>query len=685
MTATSTSVFVNSAVETLFPVWVELSLCVFSAIAYFMFSSKYMANLLSPKKQKKMDSPPSPQMMSNKAPRFANALPASSAVSSPRSNAASDDVPAGDCMSQGTANQNLAQASKKIAMRANDIRSCGRNGHLAGAVKVFEKLGQQADCAFVHNSMMDACVECHDLEKAVHYFERACRLGLADSVTYNKMMKGYLSHGSEAGARKLLAEMPEGIANATSYHGLLNARVNAGDMRGGWKLVTQMQANGLCPNSVTCAILLKGRLQSVEEVSRVLLLVDAMEESMDEVLFMAVAEACVRVNRLDMLTKQLERFTHCGASGLSAETYGSLMKAYGRARDTKRVWDLWGQMVKSNVQMTSVTLGCMVEALVANGQSTEALKLVMDLLNDESTQPLVNTIICSSILKGFAYTRDAEKVMALYKQMKAHSIQPNTITFNTILNAFAQCGTMQHAPQLLEDMKAVDPPVAPDIVTYSTLIKGFCYSGSLDRALEVFTEMQREGTCAPDEVMFNSLLGGCAKEFRLDDALKLLSDMRKAGIAPSNYTLSMLVKLMCRCRRLEQAFTVLEDISKEYNFRINIQVYTCLIQGCFYNGQMEKALSVYDKIMSEGLSPDATTFSVLVRGCLRAGSAEKAAELARHANKTKVGLNAGCFEEIVAALGGPSSKSGSALLSDLGESSPATQPSVYRAAPWRNH
>jgi len=410
-----------------------------------------------------------------------------------------------------------------------------------------------------------------------------------------------------------------------------------------------------------------------------LLLVDAMDDPMDEVLFMAVAEACVRVNRLDVLTKQLERFMRQGVSGLSAETFGSLIKAYGRARDTKRVWDLWGQLVKSNVQLTSVTLGCMVEALVANGQSAEALKLVMELLNDKGTQPLVNTVICSSILKGFAYTRDAEKVMSLYKLMKDSRIQPNTITYNTILNAFAQCGTMQNAPQLLEDMKEAD--VQPDIVTYSTLIKGFCYSGSLDRALQVFTDMQKDGKCKADEVMFNSLLGGCAKEFRLDDALSLLKDMRNSGIAPSNYTLSMLMKLMCRCRRLDQAFTVLQDISKEYNFKINIQVYTCLIQGCFYNGQLEKALSVYDKIISEGLSPDATTYTVIVRGCLRCGNVDKAMELTRHAHSTSVGINAGCLDEVLAALGGASSKSGSALLKDLGEKEAPS--SNFRSAPWR--
>jgi len=282
--------------------------------------------------------------------------------------------------------------------------------------------------------------------------------------------------------------------------------------------------------------------------------------------------------------------------------------------------------------------------------------------------------------------------MALYKEMQEHKIQPNTITCNTILNAFAQCGTMQHAPELLEDMRAATPPVEPDIVTYSTLVKGYCYAGSLDRALQVFKNMQQEAKCKPDEVLFNSLLGGCAKEFRIEEALQLLNDMRKFGIAPSNYTLSMLVKLMCRCRRLDQAFTMLEDISKEYNFKINIQVYTCLIQGCFHNGHTDKALAVYEKIINERLLPDTMTYTVLVRGCLRAGSIDEAARLVRHAhgigledseaplkpgnnsgNLDKYGLplyacagvNAGCVEEVVLALGGAASKQGTALLDDV--------------------
>merc|ERR1719313_2006269 len=123
---------------------------------------------------------------------------------------------------------------------------------------------------------------------------------------------------------------------------------------------------------------------------------------------------------------------------------------------------------------------------------------------------------------------------------------------------------MNRVAALLEDMKTATPPVEPDIVTYSTLVKGFCNSGNLDRALCILKDMQEDGKNSPDEVMYNSLLDGCFKEQRPDDALKLLDDMKKTGIAPSNYTLSMLVKLMGRCRRLNKAFSLIDDLTAAY-------------------------------------------------------------------------------------------------------------------------
>merc|ERR1719217_464377 len=166
-------------------------------------------------------------------------------------------------------------------------------------------------------------------------------------------MKGYIASGQEPAAKRLLGEFSQKGLSPTraTFHGLLNARVNARDFNAAWKLVSEMQAAGISPNAVTCSILLKGKMSSLSDVSRVLALIDAMDQPMDEVLFLSVVEACIRTGRLDLLSRQTEKFLKQGnSSTLTAPTYGSMIQAYSHARDVKRVWNLWDQMLFHNVQ-----------------------------------------------------------------------------------------------------------------------------------------------------------------------------------------------------------------------------------------------------------------------------------------------------------------------------------------------
>lgn len=555
---------------------------------------------------------------------------------------------------------NVSEGNPMAAI-SKEIRTRGKSGDLEGAIKIFEEQRAASLNTLMYNSIMDACVECGKPELAMEHFTRARNNGLADVISYNTAMKGFLSQGRASDAKGLLAELSEKGLTPTlaSYHGLLNFFVTSGDRVNAWKLIHEMQTKDISPTAITCSILLKGKLDSSADMRKVLELVDTIKP-LDEVLFHSLAEACIRTGQLHLLTKyQSKLFSEGNAIALTAPTYGSMIKAYGHAWDVKQVWTLWEEMISQNVQPTAITLGCMVEALVANWCTADAWKLVQDMRAQESTKALVNTVIYSTILKGFANGKETDKVMALYEEMKQDDIQPNNITFNTILNAFAQGGAMDRVPTLLEDMKKATPPAEPDIVTYSTIVKGYCNSGALDKALDIIKDMRADGNLAPDEVLYNSLLDGCAKEHRPNEALKLLDDMKKAGVTPSNYTLSILVKLMGRCRRLNQAFTIIEDISREFGLKVNIQVYTCLIQACFNNRQPAKAVALHDQIISEGLTPDEMTYSALVKGCLQAGLVDKAVHLTKCAHglgtpKCKgmpPGVNARCLDELASAMG----------------------------------
>merc|ERR1740117_899592 len=137
--------------------------------------------------------------------------------------------------------------SREASMLAQEIRTRGKNGKLEEALSIFEHAGTDVANTFVHNAILEACIECGDMEKSVYYFSQARSNGFVDVVSYNIMIKGRLAKGDETVARCLLAEIVEKdlVATHASYHGLLNARVNALDQKGAWKLVKEMQAASL--------------------------------------------------------------------------------------------------------------------------------------------------------------------------------------------------------------------------------------------------------------------------------------------------------------------------------------------------------------------------------------------------------------------------------------------------------
>merc|ERR1719482_1607922 len=278
----------------------------------------------------------------------------------------------------------------------------------------------------------------------------------------------------------------------------------------------------------------------------------------------------------------------------------------------------------------------MIDALVTNCNVNDAWDLVnqvyskedtRDLVSQvyskEDTRDLVNTVIYSTILKGLAKEQDIKRVFAIFTEMTERGIPCNVITYNTMIDACARCWSMDRVPKLLESMRTEG--VEPDLVTYSSLVKGYSLAGDVRRGFKVFEEMKSSGKVLPDEIIYNVLLDGCARETLVEEALKLLQSMQIAGITPSNHTLSILVKLLGRAKRVKDAFKIMDDLTAQHGLRPNIQVYTCLIQACLNNKQLEKAMAAHDMMIADAhCKPDERAYTALVRGCLQANGLNEA-------------------------------------------------------------
>merc|ERR1719476_515382 len=144
---------------------------------------------------------------------------------------------------------------------------------------------------------------------------------------------------------------------------------------------------------------------------------------MDEVLLSSTVEACVRIGKPGLLESQLKRLQDNGCSINGSHTYGSLIKAYGHVRDVDAIWRCWKEMRSRLIKPSSITLGCMIEAIVNNGDTEGAYDLVQQIQDDEHCRGAINSIIYCSLLKGFTREKKMDRALAVYAEINKTGVE----------------------------------------------------------------------------------------------------------------------------------------------------------------------------------------------------------------------------------------------------------------------
>jgi pentatricopeptide repeat protein len=266
----------------------------------------------------------------------------------------------------------------------------------------------------------------------------------------------------------------------------------------------------------------------------------------------------------------------------------------------------------------------MLDALVCNGFVDDALVL----FNKWKTSVPPNTVMYSTIIKGFANSRQGLRAMDLWKEMKSLNIKMNTVVFNSLIDSQARIGNIDEMSELVEGMRKSG--CRPDAITCSTIVKGYCVKGDLDKAFEVFRNMQADNM-AVDSIVYNTVLDGCTRHNRMDLADLVLQDMEKFDIKPSNFTLGILVKMYGRRKQLDRAFQVLENFPRKYGIQPNAQVKTCLMCACLSNNNLQKAYEVFEQIKKCGNGADAKAYGALIQGNVKRGYLHEAVLLIEEA------------------------------------------------------
>ncbi|KAH7440808.1 hypothetical protein KP509_03G011500 [Ceratopteris richardii] len=257
------------------------------------------------------------------------------------------------------------------------------------------------------------------------------------------------------------------------------------------------------------------------------------------------------------------------------------------------------------------------------GQPEEALCIFAKL---QQVGLIPNAVTLVYALKACGSIRAIKRGEEIHELITKDGFLTNNVKLCTaLLGMYVKCGSLLKARQVLEEL-----PVR-DVISWNALITGYVEHDKGQEALLCFDEMQREGLL-PDSVTIACILRACGSMKEHDKGERIYNQFVKEGVVEQDIVLgNALIDMYAKCGALEKAQQVLQELPVRNFISWNI-----MIAGCTNHGKNKQALKHFDRMIQEGISPDAVTYTCALKACGCIGATDVGQKL--HDEIAKQGL-----------------------------------------------
>ena len=253
------------------------------------------------------------------------------------------------------------------------------------------------------------------------------------------------------------------------------------------------------------------------------------------------------------------------------------------------------------------SLHASITGYISNGKLKEALLLYRQMQKEDSVHLDLHTIV--GLVKACGKCKDIGIGLRIHVDIVGMGLlEGSTFLMSTLVDMYAKCGFVTKAKQVF--MKICNR----DVVSWTSLITGYCDSGNGLKALECL-EAMKEDQILPNDVTFVCVLRACSYADARDKGREIHEEIERRGLLETSIFLgSALVDMYVKFGMLVRAQEVLEELSGR-----DLISWSVLIAGYAQQGQSFEAFSCFERMRSEGFTPDKVTFQCLLSACSHSG------------------------------------------------------------------
>ncbi|CAM8904703.1 unnamed protein product [Rhodiola kirilowii] len=317
----------------------------------------------------------------------------------------------------------------------------------------------------------------------------------------------------------------------------------------------------------------------------------------DEITFNALLRSCtdhgvINCQQTHCFVTKLGFVSNCFVASPLVDLYDKV----GLLTEARRAFD---EVLRRDLVLWNVMISC----YASKGLASKAC----DLFNTMSLDGVVGDAytFCSLLSCGFVGTCDLAK--QVHCAALKVSFSSDLLVASALVDMYVKNGGLD------DGRRAFDETKFKNVVTWNIMIVGYGRDGDGNEAVKLLRDMFREGFAA-DEVTFASVFSSCAQSSLVREITQVHDFTIKAGLEFFRSVSNSLVNAYSKCGNLADASRCFSSSSDP-----DLITWTSMINACWTNGEPEQAIDVFEKMISDGVTPDHIAFLSVLSACSHGG------------------------------------------------------------------
>ncbi|PON50139.1 Pentatricopeptide repeat [Trema orientale] len=338
----------------------------------------------------------------------------------------------------------------------------------------------------------------------------------------------------------------------------------------------------------------------------------------------------------------LQRAFSTSTQASSATAVSSVSTVLYRERNLKR---LVQKFKKSSEAYRFRTKTGIYEDTVRRLASAKRFKWIEEILEDQKKyDDFSKEGFAVRLISLYGKSGMFDNAQKVFDEMPERNCQRTLLSFNALLAACVNSRKFDKVDGVFRELPT-RLSIEPDLVSYNTVIKAFCEMGSLDSAVSVLDEMEKKGL-KPDVISFNTLLNGFYAKGRFADGEKTWGLMEKYYVSPDIRSYNAKLLGLILEKKTKEAVDLISEMTAK-GIEPDVFSYNLVIESFIKEDNLEGAKQWYSELKKSECTTNKTTFEKLIPFLRKKGDLELAFELCEEVFKRRFLLDAALLQRVV--------------------------------------